>query len=86
MLGDRAICTVWKEKASLSLPFLQSLVQNSSEFAVFYGYIVVLCESSQLGEQVAGVDDVHGEKSEIKAYRKGKSKVFRQPIERHQYV
>jgi hypothetical protein len=76
MLGDRAIRAVWQEKASLSLPFLQSIVQNSSEFAVFYGYIVVLCESSQLGEQIAGINNVYGEKSEIKAYRKGKSKVF----------
>ena len=76
MVGDRSVCAVRQEKASFSLAFLQCIVQNSSEFAVFYDDIVLLCKSAQLGEQIAGINDVDGEKTKVKAYHKGESEVF----------
>lgn len=76
MFGDRSVCAVRQEKASFSLMLLQRFKQNSSEFTVFHDDVVLLCEFAQLGEQIAGINNVDGEKTEIKAYCKGKSEVF----------
>jgi len=58
------------------MAFFDCVDEDMAKFAVFDDYVVLLCKFAYFGEQSAGINDVYGEYSEIKTYRKRKSEVF----------